>query len=194
MRGQFKPNPQVVPNMTIIPGLFSALNNRVSGKYYGILGGSIYTSTKGLIADRLYAFPFFVVKSETFDRIAISVSTEINPSAVRLGIYYDNGLGAPAALLLDAGAIDSSTTGVKALVINQLLLPGLYWLTMLTNGAITVTAYSECIDLTGIGSSSYISGCTNYYTPQAYGELPNPHPSPDSDILSKAPAIALRRA
>jgi hypothetical protein len=194
MRGQFKPNPQVAPYMDVIPGFLSGLNKRVAGYYYGILGGSTFNSTRLLVANYIYALPFIVLKEETFDRITINVTTLVNPSVARLGIYADNGSGSPGALLLDAGTVDSSTTGVKGIEITQPLVPGLYWLALLANAGITVTAYVSHIDLIGIGSPTFIAGNAVYYTPQAYGELPNQHPSVESTTMANVPAISLRRA
>lgn len=85
-------------------------------------------------ADRLEYAPFRVTETMTFDRIAAEVTTGAANGVLRLGIY--NGAnGRPTTRVLDAGTVDGSTTGFKAITISQQLTPGLYFLACAAQGS-----------------------------------------------------------
>lgn len=88
-----------------------------------------------IVADTLYCVPFPVPRTMTFDRIAIRVTTLAADKAVRMGILADNGLVYPGDVVLDAGTVDVSAIGVKAININKQLTKGLYWRCFVSNGA-----------------------------------------------------------
>lgn len=187
----------VIPYMPAIPGLFAKYYNRTSGKYYGSLGASSIVTASTVVANYLYTIPFLCLKTETFDRIGIYIDTLATGNA-KLGIYNDDGNCSPGTLLLDAGAIDTGTTGAKEIVINQVLNSGLYWLSILYNATPKVKAPGSVTCLLGLGSDSLASTATGnnsmYYTSCAYGDLPNPHPAPVLGIATTSPAIMLRKA
>jgi hypothetical protein len=194
MGGLNNPSPQVVPNTPTIPGLLAKYFSRTPGEYYGLLGAGYAVGVTTSVADKLYSMPFLVLKTETFDRIAIMVDTAAAGNA-RLGIYGDNNF-APGALVLDAGEVDTSTAGTKSITINQSLNPGLYWLTAIYNATPKVYAPLNVVNFLGIGSSSFITGQGNgnmYYTDQVYGELPANHPTPTIGTVN-CHSITLRRA
>lgn len=58
-------------------------------------------------------------------------------SVVRMGVYADDGTGYPGALLVDAGTVDTTTTGVKTLTLGTALslAAGRYWLAGVGQGA-----------------------------------------------------------
>ncbi len=86
----------------------------------------------------LIAIPFNIYKSTTFTKIGMSVTTGAASSQIRLGIYNANNYGgAPGTLVLDAGTIDSSTTGDKTITISQTLY-GKYHLVFIANIAAIV--------------------------------------------------------
>jgi hypothetical protein len=130
--------------------------------------------------------------AESFDRIAIAVATVAAGNA-RLGIYADNNFK-PGALVLDAGAVDTTDAGNKEITINQALQPGLYWLVVLYDATPVVRAPSYSINLLGFGSTSIGSGSVfGAYTTQAYGALPDPHPTPTM-VNATCHGIPLKRA
>lgn len=185
--------PQVVPYMESIPAIMRGALSRVAGNYYGMLGSGQATSTATVAKDKIYAIPFLVLKEETFNGIAIYVNTGSEGNA-RLGIYADNGQK-PEALVLDAGTVNTSTSGVKAIAINQALSPGLYWLVALFSSTPSVSVCAYHISLLGIGNVSlaHNGNVTFYYSTQTYGELPATHPA--VDVTTAAPiAIMLKRA
>lgn len=80
-----------------------------------------------LTVNVLYARPFIVPVRRSFDRLGCNVSTAATAGGLlRMGLYAP-GQGVPGALLVDAGTVDSTTTGAKELTISQTLNPGLYY-------------------------------------------------------------------
>lgn len=192
MGGLNNPALQVIPYTPIIPGLFQGYLNRVSGTYYGAVGFGPSGSAVAMVVDKIYCIPFLVLKTETFDRISVYVSTAAAGLA-HLGIYADSN-GKPGALVADYGTIDTSTTGSKEISINQTLTPGLYWLALITNGTASLRVINNTFSFTGTGSSISEGGIGScYYTNQPYGGLPTTHPTPAVGN-TMCPAIALRRA
>lgn len=103
-----------------------------SGLYYTILSPPVDT-TVALTNNLLCGTYFPVSATTTFDRIGIEVTSAIASSTVRLGIFLCVG-GIPSTRVLDAGTIDSSTTGAKEIIISQSLTPGLYALLAVAQG------------------------------------------------------------
>lgn len=107
-----------------------------SGKYYDNLtipgfGNSIF----GANGDQ-YFEPFYVATTNTFDRIAVTVTTGGAAGCVlRLGIYNDTGNETPGSVLLDAGTVACTGTGTTQITISQVLTPGMYWVSVAQQGA-----------------------------------------------------------
>ena len=106
----------------------------ISGAWYGPLG--FYEASGGAVTnERLRGCYFPVTTDVTLDRIGISVNTAgAAGSVIRLGIYRDDGAIGPDALVLDAGTVDSTTTGRKEITISQALTPDNYWLMLAGQG------------------------------------------------------------
>lgn len=112
------------------------------GLWYGPVGG---ISTDVAETNELRAAPLYW-PGGIINAIGIAVTTGAASSTIRLGIYADDGTGYPGALLLDAGTVDSGTTGHKEIVLSTpLSLPaGLYWLAAVAqDGAPTARAISQ---------------------------------------------------
>jgi len=103
-----------------------------SGLYYTVVSSPSDT-TLALVQNLLSGTYFPVSATTTFDRIGIEVTTAVASSTVRLGIFQCVG-GVPTTRVLDAGTIDSSTTGAKEITISQSLSPGLYVLLAVAQG------------------------------------------------------------
>lgn len=102
--------------------------------YYAL--GMPFTGTPQTLAmtlSRQYFIPYFVPVRRAFDRIGINVLTAGTSNAVRLGIYANAG-GTPGVLLLDAGTVSSTTTGLKEATISLTLDPGWYWMSCAAQG------------------------------------------------------------
>lgn len=109
----------------------------VTGRYYGIQeAGLVNTpSTGALTANRLYLLPLAVPRALAVDRIGIQVTAAVASTGIRLGIYGPMSAAGLMGLVLDAGTVDSSTTGGKELTISQALAGGWPWLGVISNGA-----------------------------------------------------------
>ncbi|MDQ0273003.1 hypothetical protein J2S17_004897 [Cytobacillus purgationiresistens] len=136
------------------------------------------------IAENLMdAFPFPVSEPTTFDAIAIKVDGGATNTKARLGIYKDNGNCYPGKLILDAGEVDTATTGVKSIPISLNLDKGLYWLTRNSNGGPSISGISNnnAINLGIDGSlTGHHSGA--YRITQSYSTFPDQF-SAGADLL-----------
>jgi hypothetical protein len=106
------------PNLTryVIPGWYV---NTIS--YYQVSTG------------RIYYIPIFVAEETTYDRIGIYVYSAVSATADLRVFAWNNGV--PGSLILSAGTVDTSTTGLKELTINLTLGRGYYFLAVRCTGA-----------------------------------------------------------
>jgi hypothetical protein len=112
----------------------------LSGLYIG--GGSSGTIAPTLNEARFC--PFWIPRTVTLTEADLNVTAAIASDTYRFGIWVDGG-GYPTTLVADYGTFDTSTTGVKTMVISQALTPGLYWYSAVPQGgasAATVSAVS----------------------------------------------------
>jgi hypothetical protein len=109
----------------------------LSGRYhFNACAGGTFNGAFVPTVGTLYAIPFWVGATATYDRIATNIGTAGSAGAVtRLGIYNVAASGLPGTLVLDAGTVDSTTIGDKNITISQSLSPGVYFTVMLTNDA-----------------------------------------------------------
>lgn len=97
--------------------------------------------------------PVYFPQEQTITAIGIDVTTAAASSVVRLGLYADNN-GVPDALILDAGTVDSSTTGAKAIAISQTVGPGMVWFAVATQGGgPTLRSYTALPNFTQRGGT-----------------------------------------
>jgi hypothetical protein len=150
-----------------------------------------YTPTGGY----LYATPFVCPKAITLDYIGLYFSGSSAGSHAHLGIYSDNGAMYPGTLLLDAGTVDTASTGAKTISINQALAAGsLYWLVVLPSANTAFYSYAAASQLNILGISNdlhTVFSAAMYYN-QGYGALPGTFPSGATVGTINAPAICVR--
>lgn len=106
---------------------------RRTGRYYTTWYQHTKT-TQPLGREKLWAMPFLVPVTQSFDRIASEVTTARTNGVCRLGVYTDNGNVFPDALVFESAELDCTSTGIKEDVISEELSPGLYWLAILSDG------------------------------------------------------------
>jgi len=82
--------------------------------------------TTDATAGKIFYTPIFVSETTTYTGIGIMVGTAAEGSADLRIFEWDNGI--PGSLILSAGTVDTGTTGVKEIVINQQLARGYYFL------------------------------------------------------------------
>ena len=93
-------------------------------------GGSTPVS---ITQNAIYYLPFYVPHEVTAVEIGLQVETALASSLARVGLYTTGTDHMPDALVVESGALDCSTVGVKVTSISEALQPGLYWLASLCN-------------------------------------------------------------
>ena len=169
----------------------------VVGKYYTNL--MTLGSTSTLTANCLYLVPFQLNRAITIDRVAIDVTTGIDGSACRLGLYADDGSGAPTGSpTKDAGAVATAiaNAGICAATISPALSlsKGIFWLAAYPSAAITVRgSFPPVLSHRGFTSDLWLTNDGWYYT-GTYGALPDPLPTPTGWLVQLIPQVAFRVA
>jgi hypothetical protein len=129
-------------------------------------------------ADALRSVPFYLPKPATVSEIGIKVTTAV-AGAIRIGIYADKGEPVlyPYKLLLDAGTVNTGTTGMKSIAIKKDLPRGLVWLTLIGNSAPTIANITLGSWMPLGYPDDPASGPRSYYSKgYTYGALPDPFP------------------
>jgi len=123
-------------------------------------------TTLALTANRIYWIPFIVWSTVSITTIAINV-TMAATGTVYVGIYNSDSIYQPNSLLTSV-SFSSSSTGVKFTVTSLTLLPGVYWIALVSNAAPTLRAvalaasYSLALPTLGTANTTcwYTSGST----------------------------------
>lgn len=125
------PIPNLQYNPIIAPSGFN------SGPYYTTITTSATTASAA--ANTLYAVPFYSAVAKTFTKISYFEQGAGTATECELGLYADNGSGAPGALITDAGQVapsgQSEITGLSLAIV-----PGVQWLAVGCNGTVTLEA------------------------------------------------------
>ena len=162
----------------------------------GLAGTALVATTT--TANRLYAVPFSVTKTQTLDRLAFNVTTASNNHFARVGIYQTTGGISlyPTSLVYDSGSISMTGTGLKnaSTAISVTMTPGLYWFVFLTDNSPGVNG----IVVTGappvFGYAKSLTGAAQVglYVAYTYDVLPDTFPSGASIQTSTFPGIFAR--
>jgi len=147
-------------------------------------------------ANVLRAYPHIVPYKTTLDKIAINCTT-LTAGKQRLGIYSDDGNCAPGARLLDAGEVDTGTTGVKAIDIAQVIEAGtLLWIVVVGNAAPTLraTPANAGSPILGYDNTLGTDAAIGWSVALTYAALPATFPNGAAVITAAAaqPAVFLR--
>jgi hypothetical protein len=168
------------------------LRYRRSGFYHCGINATAFaaaTTASGAID----VLPFYVPVNQTFNRIAINVTT-VATGECRLGIYADNGSVYPGSLVLDAGTVSTGgSTGIRELTVSLNLAPNLYWLARLQNAAPSLQGLGVG-SLIALGTTDLVNIITGFRATQAFGVLPNTYPAGASNLSGARPAVFLWRA
>jgi hypothetical protein len=123
------------------------------------------------------AVPVPISSTMTFDRIGVYVSTAVNPSECRMGLYTDSGIY-PSNLIVDGGTTLTSTTGTKTVTISQQLTPALYWMAITCNSAVSLGTFGGASCYAPVGFASLSTAPTGMQQATfSYAALPDPFPS-----------------
>jgi len=138
-------------------------------------------STTTLTVNEIWLLPFVVSATKTFTKLYAQISTLSAGNSIQFGVYASDSNNAPAANLVDSGAVSSGTSGVKQISstggLPVTLSPGLYFFAITANAAITMTAWTAASIIGLLGNT--LSGTTNtpiarlHYAQTFGGALPN---------------------
>jgi hypothetical protein len=172
-----------------------------SNRWYigGVQGAAGVAPGVSLTTNRLYASPLIISKVSTVNDLAVNVSTGVTSSAVRLGIYKDDGNIYPGALISETStqpATTSTATFASATFTTPpKLQPGLYWLVINTSGApnLKTIAVASAMPILGIDNtaSTTVYGI-GWTVARTYAVLGSPYPAGGTVITTTLPAIYAR--
>jgi len=168
------------------------LRYRRAGFYHCGINATAFaaSTTASAVIDVL---PFYVPLNQTFNRIAINVTT-VATGECRLGIYADNGSVYPGSLVLDAGTVlTGGATGIREITVSLNLAPNLYWLARLQNATPSLQGLGVGA-LIALGTVDLVNIITGFRANQAFGVLPNNYPAGASNLTGARPAVFLWRA
>lgn len=165
------------------------------GEYTNGTAGSNTTAVVAEGVMRLY--PFMIYKDMTIDYIACEIVTTPGGagSVTRLGIY-DNVDGIPTNLVLDAGTVATTGTGMASIAISQALTAGIYWMTAVSQGASTPAPTYRVITInTGQKRSSTATANMTRWSFQENG-VTGALPSTTSATIGigQAPIVVIKRS
>ena len=128
-----------INSTTGVHGGLSTFQTAPIGGFYGIPGcnfGSNSRQHATVTASKIYYMPFKVDKPITISELALGVYTAAASAKIRISIYNATTTLAPGTLILDAGEVDCSTVGKKAISGLTTVLPaGLYLFRIHTNAS-----------------------------------------------------------
>ncbi|MBN1283394.1 MAG: hypothetical protein JXA24_06460 [Proteobacteria bacterium] len=167
------------------------VSGAASNRFYTSPNTGAAVGQATLAANTLYAMPFIVSRAVTLDAMAVRVTTAAGTLA-RLGIYDDDGNDYPGGLVLDAGTVATNANGVKTIAINQDLDPGLYWLTIVADGAVRIRGFNVggMIPILGMDSGLGTAWGFGYSIAFPFGVLPANYPAAAA-IRTAAPLPAI---
>jgi len=151
-----------------------------SGRYLSAPSPISQTSNGSLALNSLRYMPVYFDRASTVTELGIYIPTGVGSSTVRLGLYADNDGQPTGSPLVDAGTIDSSTTGYKSITgLSVSVNPGRYWIAAVSQG-VAATVVGVLGVATGIAanagySGSDITSCVDSAT--VSGALPSANPN-----------------
>jgi len=147
----------------------------------------------GFLANTFYAIPFELDSDITITALAMKVDTNpVASSFVRVGIYTQGSDGLPDKLIVESGALDTSTTGAKIGSISSIVIKkGFYFSCMLGSGAIDPTAATgasghKCLLGSERGEARPVPFATGS---QTYGAMPAIAPTTTTTTIGNPPLV-----
>jgi len=153
------------------------LFEKIRTEAYISLGGQ--TALQTLVADHLYAFPLFISRDMTIDRLAIDVAVASAGDFARVGIYRDGVDLYPGALVVES--VPLTVNGV-AVVIDTPAAPvrlnkGLYWTAIISDGVPQIQGgdVDSGLNILGLNPADFAVHYGGWDLAVAYGALPDPY-------------------
>ena len=127
------------------------------GFYYYSAPGAVIGTAANSSGQMMYV-PLPIGNTPTLNLIGCEATTGGASGTARLGIYNSDQYGFPSTLLLDAGTVDTSTSGVKNITISQAIpSAGLYFLGIhIRTGTVTYrTTGASAIHTLGVSLATH---------------------------------------
>ncbi len=150
-----------------------------TGDYTTGMYNTIHTSGGTMVADRLYAIPCVLPIRSSYSDVSISVATGQAGANARMGVYADNGVGRPGALIEDAGTFTPTAAAFYdvAFAADLALGAGLVWLALVTDNASVSwgrTNRNTVFSIRTFQSAGVYPETSQVYVAHAFGALPDP--------------------
>lgn len=171
--------------------------NWKAGHWYSLQQflGSNFGATTVLTINQIYATPLWVPRgSGPIDRVGFAVSTGVAGGIARLMYFASGGDGHPGALVFNFGTVSVATAGDKEISGSWDLPPGLGWLAVVSDKAITAGRF-ETGYFSPLGNS--MQGGYNGSPSRANGSTTAPDPFGTTGITyidHGFPRLAVRSA
>jgi hypothetical protein len=123
-----------------------------------VLANSVQTNS-AIAANIIWAIPFVVTATRTFTKLFVVVGTASAGNSIQFGIYASDSNNAPAANLVDSGAVSVTAGGVKQITISLTLDPGLYFFAITGNAAVQIQSWPATGQIGVLGNT--LSGTTS---------------------------------
>lgn len=166
-----------------------------SGYYLVPPGSPKANGTMTLSASTRCYFPLDISRDVTFDRFSLEVTTLAASTSIRCGLYEDSN-GFPGARIIDAGAIDASTTGFKEITISQAVSAGRIWVALAVQGpnnvGVRAVDYHNTVGIPSSGWSVYEADGYKDNNALASGWPATADALSWADIYSATPRVFLR--
>lgn len=151
------------------------------------------TATQVLTANRVYYLPFSL-PGAAIDTIAVNVGT--GAGNARIGLYYNvYGTGLPGGLIVDAGQIDVSGTGLVSVVLPSVLTMPMdwFWAAAVFDSTPTMVC-GVATNAAILGSSSTTSSTRALMATLTFGALPATATLTTPSLTTTAPALFLKKS
>lgn len=168
----------ITDKRAIVPLLPMAAARAKAGgtTHYSVPGVNITSTITDVPAVNTVRYMPFLVNGATLtlDQMAISVQIAAASSFVRVGIYAADTDWQPTTLVVDGGALDTSTTGQKTASISTTLPPGRYLMAMnATVGTPTLRGFRGGHALIGYNATLSNFSFWSITGSQTYGAFPS---------------------
>lgn len=136
-----------------------------SGSYYSAKSNTNTIGSSTRTTNQVSFTPFFVERTQSFDRIAIRSGSGLTGNVtIRLGIY-NNLNKQPSTVVLDAGTVvASAATTIYAITINQSLSAGWYWLAAVVQATTGTSSLQTIADISSF-DQALTTATWNGFTP-----------------------------
>jgi hypothetical protein len=164
-------------------------NPGVRLNYYYLASSAVASATVATVsANLLFCQPVALVGQ--VNRIGIEVTTGA-AGLCRLGVYTNNGTGAPGTLIVDAGTVDTTSNAIVEAVIDLTLRGEWVWLAAVFNATPGVRAGTSA-GPSIIGATTVTTATKSIYGAFTYAALPETPPTIATHTVS-GPSVFLRR-